>query len=327
VNRVDAGEGGPSAATTLGAAWELARPFTLVAPALGVLSGALTAYGARPRFAHARASATVWVIDVAVAALAAGMLNGASNVLNQVYDLPIDRINKPSRVLPSDRFSVRGALGISVVLYAVSLGAAAAINLSVMSMFALGALATVLYSAPPFRTKRFGWWANVTIAIPRGLLLKVAGWSVTKSILAPEAWLIGAVFALFLVGATTSKDFADVEGDRAHGCRTLPVRYGRKTATRLIHPFFTLPFLLLSGGAAAGLFTGNHLVLEALGVGCAVWGHIVVRMLQKDPTAQVTENHPSWRHMYYLMFTLQIGLGADTTLHPCSGLNWADSSA
>ena len=27
---------------------------------------------------------------------------------------------------------------------------------------------TVLYSAPPFRTKRLGVWANVTIAIPRG---------------------------------------------------------------------------------------------------------------------------------------------------------------
>src|SRR3712207_7161025 len=31
---------------------------------------------------------------------------------------------------------------------------------------------TVLYSAPPFRTKRLGIWANVTIAIPRGVLLK-----------------------------------------------------------------------------------------------------------------------------------------------------------
>jgi hypothetical protein len=30
-------------------------------------------------------------------------------------------------------------------------------------------------------------------------------------------------------------------------------------------------------------------------------------MLQRDPDAQVTENHPSWRHMYYLMFALQVG--------------------
>jgi 4-hydroxybenzoate polyprenyltransferase len=294
-------------APRLAAAWELVRPFTLVAPALGMLSGALTAYGARPRSVHARDSLEAWACDVAVGAIAAGVLNGASNILNQVCDLPIDRINKPSRVLPGGRLSVRAALVLSAALYAASLAAAATINVSVFAMFALAALATVAYSAPPLRTKRFGWWANVTIAVPRGLLLKVAGWSVTKSVLAPEAWLIGAVFGLFLLGATTSKDFADVEGDRANGCRTLPVLYGRDRATRLIHPFFTVPFLLLAAGAAAGIFTGNRIVLVVLGLVCAAWGHVVVRMLQRDPEAQVTENHPSWRHMYYLMFTLQVG--------------------
>jgi 4-hydroxybenzoate polyprenyltransferase len=174
-------------------------------------------------------------------------------------------------------------------------------------MFALAALATVVYSVPPFRIKRFGWWANVTIAIPRGVLLKVAGWSVTKPIFEHEAWLIGGVFGLFLLGATTSKDFADVEGDRTDGCRTLPIIYGRQKATRLIHPFFVVPFILLAAGAAAGVFTGNRVALVALGLGCAAWGHAVVRMLQRDPDAQVTENHPGWRHMYYLMFTLQVG--------------------
>jgi 4-hydroxybenzoate polyprenyltransferase len=110
-----------------------------------------------------------------------------------------------------------------------------------------------------------------------------------------------------LLGATTSKDFADEEGDRAGGCRTLPVVHGRARAIRLIHPFFTVPFLLLAAGAAAGLFTGNARALVLLGLGCAAWGHAVVKMLARDPSAQLTENHPSWRHMYYLMFTLQVG--------------------
>jgi 4-hydroxybenzoate polyprenyltransferase len=301
---------GPSIA----AAWEIVRPFTLVAPALGVLSGALTAYGAHPRFVHARGTTSAWLVDVAVGSVAAGLLNGGSNVLNQVCDLRADRINKPSRALPSGRLSVRAALVLAAALYVASLAAAATINLAVLAMFALGALATVVYSVPPLRTKRFGWWANVTIAIPRGVLLKVAGWSVTKSILAPEAWLIGGIFGLFLLGATTSKDFADVEGDRADGCRTLPIVYGRERATRLIRPFFIAPFLLLAAGGAAGVFTGSRVALVALGLICAVWGAAVVRMLGRDPHAQLTENHPSWRHMYYLMFTLQVGFVAAYSL-------------
>jgi 4-hydroxybenzoate polyprenyltransferase len=294
-------------AATAAACWELARPFTLLAPALGMLSGSVTAYGAHPRFVHGGRTFGAWVAAVATGCLAAGLLNAASNVLNQVCDLAIDRINKPSRVLPSGRLSVRAAIWLSAGLYATSLAAAATINGSVFALFALGALATVVYSVPPMRTKRLGWWANVTIAIPRGTLLKVAGWSVTKSVLAPEAWLIGGVFGLFLLGATTSKDFADVEGDRAEGCHTLPVLYGREKAIRLIHPFFTIPFLLLAGGAWVGLFTGNRIALVTLGLVCAAWGHAVVRMLRRDPNAQLTENHPSWRHMYYLMFALQVG--------------------
>ncbi len=296
-----------SPGATIATCWELLRPFTLVAPALGLISGAVTAYGARPRFVHAGGSVSAWACSVAVGAVAAALLNGASNALNQVCDLEIDRINKPARVLPSGRLRVPVALAFSVALYVAALAAAATINGSVLVMFALAALATVLYSVPPFRTKRFGWWANLTIAIPRGLLLKVAGWSVTKSVLAPEAWLIGAVFGLFLLGATTSKDFADVEGDRADGIRSLPVVYGRERATRLIRPFFTVPFLLLAAGAMTGMFTGNRVVLVVLGLGCAVWGDAIVRMIRRDGGAPLTENHPSWRHMYYLMFVLQLG--------------------
>jgi 4-hydroxybenzoate polyprenyltransferase len=272
-----------------------------------MLSGAVTAYGAHPRFVHTGRTFGAWAGDVAVGCLAAGLLNAASNVINQVFDLSIDRINKPSRVLPSGQLSPVAALWFSVGLYAASLLAAATINAAVFALFVLGALATVIYSVPPMRTKRFGWWANVTIAIPRGTLLKVAGWSVTKPVLAPEAWLIGAVFGLFLLGATTSKDFADVEGDRAGDCRTLPVVYGRVRAIRMIQPFFTVPFLLLAAGGATGVFTGNRLALVGLGLGCAAWGHAVIRMLARDPDAQLTENHPSWRHMYYLMFALQVG--------------------
>ena len=292
----------------IAAVWEIARPFTLVAPALGMLSGAITAYGAAPRFTHGNApSTTAWLIDLAIGSAAAAVLNGASNVLNQVYDLQIDKVNKPGRVLPSGRLSIRAALVLAAVLYIVSLAAAATINLSCFAMFAIAALATVFYSVPPFRTKRFGWWANVTIAIPRGVLLKVAGWAVTKPIFETEAWLIGGVFGLFLLGGMTSKDFADVEGDRLNGCRTLPIIYGREKATRLIHPFFIAPFLLLAVGAAAGFFTGNRIALIILGLGCAAWGHAVVMMMKRDPNTQLTENHPSWRHMYYLMFTMQVG--------------------
>ena len=64
-----------------------------------------------------------------------------------------------------------------------------------------------------------------------------------------EPWYIGAIFGLFLLGASTTKDFADMEGDRRGGCRTLPIIYGVKRAAWMISPSFVLPFLLINVGA------------------------------------------------------------------------------
>jgi 4-hydroxybenzoate polyprenyltransferase len=241
----------------------------------------------------------------------AAVLNAASNTLNQIYDLDVDRVNKPQRALPSGRISIPEAHGLTLVLFALALSLAWLVNLQCF-LLALGAsLLTIAYSVPPLRTKARGIWANITIALPRGVGLKVAGWSCVKTVMAAEPWYIGLIFGLFLLGASSTKDFADIEGDRAGGCRTLPIIYGVRKAAWMISPFFVLPFLLIPIGAAAGILTGNRIALNALGFLLAAWGLYVVTLILRDPEAlAATENHPSWTHMYVMMFVAQIGFAA-----------------
>ena len=170
---------------------------------------------------------------------------------------------------------------------------------------------TVLYSAPPFRTKRLGIWANVTIAIPRGVLLKVAGWSAVKTVVAVEPWFIGGIFGLFLLGASTTKDFADMEGDARGGCRTLPIIYGVRRAAWMISPSFVLPFLMIAVGAFTGILTGNFALLLVLSAGMTAYGlYVCYLMLRRPEDLAVEENHVSWAHMYRMMFVAQIGFAA-----------------
>src|SRR5436190_7266605 len=149
---------------------EFSRPFTLVAPALGFLSGAATAYGAVPREAW-RPSLIVFPV---IGALMAAVLNAASNALNQIYDLEIDRVNKPKRPLTSGRLSMRDAWAFTYATYTVALVlawlVAPAGRHECFWLVLIATLGTVIYSVPPIRTTRLGIWANLTIAIPRGLL-------------------------------------------------------------------------------------------------------------------------------------------------------------
>jgi 4-hydroxybenzoate polyprenyltransferase len=167
---------------------------------------------------------------------------------------------------------------------------------------------TILYSVPPFRTKRFGIWANVTIAIPRGVLLKVAGWSAVKTIAGVEPWFIGGIFGLFLLGASTTKDFADMEGDASGGCRTLPIVYGVRRAAWMISPSFIVPFLLIGAGAWFGILTGDRRLLFLLAIVMTAYGiYVCYLMLRRPEELAIEENHASWAHMYRMMFVGQIG--------------------
>jgi chlorophyll/bacteriochlorophyll a synthase len=287
---------------------DLARPFTLVAPALGFVSGAATAIGAYPR--------EPWSAGLLVApfigSLMAAVLNAGNNALNQIYDLDIDRVNKPKRPLPSGRLTIRDAWVFTAVTYVVALVLAWLVAPSgrheCFWLVAIAVVCTLIYSMPPLRTKRLGIWANVTIAIPRGVLLKVAGWSSVKTIVGIEPWYIGAIFGLFLLGATTTKDFADMEGDRRGGCRTLPIQYGVSRAAWMISPSFVIPFLMIPIGAWIHVLTGNFWLLQLLGVGMTAYGvYVCYLMLRRPEELAVEENHVSWAHMYRMMFVAQIG--------------------
>ena len=313
---------------------QLARPFTLLPPLLGIVSGAICAFGSvhNPDQQH-RLTLSV-IFTVILGSLCASFMNAASNAINQIYDLEIDRVNKPNRPLVTGALSLREAWVFSWIFYALALiptwlvvpyprdTLAEKISAPLgehqtFFIYLAGLIFTFVYSAPGLgRTKVRGWLASFTIAIPRGILLKVAGWAMVAHVGYLEPWFIGSVFGLFLLGAASTKDFADIEGDRAGGCQTLPILYGVRKAAWIISPFFVFPWLLIPLGAflrdpqnpSHAILTGNPWLLTALGVLLTLWGIYTVWLLLRDPHSLTeTENHPSWRHMYLMLMAAQIG--------------------
>ncbi|HEX7419195.1 MAG TPA: UbiA family prenyltransferase [Thermoanaerobaculia bacterium] len=304
----------------------LARPFTLLPPVFGIISGAVCAFGsAHNPDPHRQLTASV-ILAVTLGSLCASFLNAANNALNQIYDLEIDRINKPKRPIVTGEVSVRDAWIFTWIMYALGLiptwwvvvypytswSAKFFSPLTAHETFYIylaAFLSTFIYSVPAFgRTKAHPIGANLTIAIPRGCLLKVAGWTMVASATVAEPWFIGAIFMFFLLGAASTKDFSDIEGDRAGGCRTLPIVFGVRRAAWMIAPFFIFPWLLMPVGAATGILTGNHRALTILGFALAAWGVYTVWLIVRNPDELTsTENHPSWRHMYLMMMAAQIG--------------------
>ena len=283
--------------------WNFGRPFTLIPPMVGIFSGSLIGYGAT----HVH----LVPLEVLLAVLAAGVLNAASNGINQICDFKNDSINKPHRPLPSGQMTRRQAWVFVAVTYFIALAMVAVINWQIFAIYVVAALATLAYSVPPVRLKRSTWGSNIIIALIRGGLLKVAGWAAVATVLhSVEPWYIGSIYVVFLLGATTTKDFADIEGDRAAGCITLPVRYGATFSARAISPSFILPWLMLPLGLWLHILSGNPMAILILSVVMLAWGSYVVYLINDDPSRLVTEgeNHPGWHHMYWMMMVGHLGL-------------------
>jgi 4-hydroxybenzoate polyprenyltransferase len=132
-----------------------------------------------------------------------------------------------------------------------------------------------------------------------------------------EPWYIGSIYFVFLLGAATTKDFADIEGDRAAGCITLPVKYGAILSARIITPSFILPWLMLPLGLALHILSGDRTAILALSVIMLAWGIYVAYLINENPYSLVTEgeNHPSWRHMYLMMMVGHLGLAGAYLIH------------
>ena len=313
---------------------QLARPFTLLPPLLGIVSGSICAFGSVHNPDPDRRLTLAVVLTVVLGSLCASFMNAASNAINQIYDLEIDRINKPSRPLVTGALSLREAWGFTWIFYALALiptwlvvphpfetfheKLTAPVQYhQCFFIYLAGLLATFIYSAPELgRTKVRGMAANLTIAIPRGILLKVAGWAMVATVWYAEPWYIGTIFGLYLIGAASTKDFADIKGDAAGGCRTLPIIYGVRKAAWIISPFFIFPWLLVPLGAFLpdpqnpehAILTGNPWLLTGLGILLTLWGCYTVYLLLRDPDSLAeTENHPSWKHMYLILMAGQIG--------------------
>lgn len=282
-------------------ALRLTRPFTLLAPAVGVVCGA--------RVAQAATGTPIDDRLLGLAVVSALCATAASNAWNQAFDVELDRVNKPDRPLPTGAATLRGATALGHVLALLGLACAFPVSAWFFACVTVGTVATWIYSAPPMRTKRLPWGALLTIAIPRGGLVPVAGWSVVALPTRSDPWALGVVGALYVFGATVTKDFADVKGDRAYGCNTLPVLLGVERAARFVAPSLVAPFLLYPLLAEAGWIQGPVPPWAVLGAILTTVGAFAAWLLLRDPRGFAARggNHVAWILMYVLLLASHVG--------------------
>lgn len=212
---------------------ELLKPLTWFAPmwafACGVVSSGIPASGQ-------------WPVIAAGVLLAGPLVCATSQAANDWFDREVDAINEPGRPIPSGRIPGRWGLGLAAGWTALSLAVAAALGPWILAAAVFGLILAWIYSAPPVRLKRNGWWGNAAVALCYEGLPWFTGAAVMAAAL-PDRRVL-ALALLYSVGAhgiMTLNDFKSVEGDRRTGIASLPVQLGPARAARLACWVMALP--------------------------------------------------------------------------------------
>jgi chlorophyll synthase len=183
------------------------------------------------------------VLLIAGILLAGPMVCGASQIVNDWFDREVDAINEPQRAIPSGRVPGNWGLIFAVVWTALAGAWGAALGFWVGVATLVGLTLAWMYSAPPFRLKRNGWWGAAAVGLSYEGLAWLTGAAVFLGGMLP-AWQVLAVAGLYSLGAhgiMTLNDFKSVAGDRALGLRSLPAAYGLRKAAIIACWFMAVP--------------------------------------------------------------------------------------
>jgi geranylgeranylglycerol-phosphate geranylgeranyltransferase len=195
----------------------LVRAGNLLLAGAGVLAGGWIAVGA------VVTPPALWWATVS------GMALGAvGNVLNDLWDRPADRVNRPDRPLAAGTLAPRTARLVAAVGAVVGLGAALAVG-PWQVLMAASALAVMAAYSPVLKPR--GLPGNLAVAVVASLPLPYGALAVGHI---AAGWLPFAIAAWIHLTREIMKDIADVDGDRRAGRRTLPIVLGPEVSRRAV---------------------------------------------------------------------------------------------
>ena len=204
---------------------ELLKPITWFAPIWAFGCGTVCAGGPGARG---------WGVVVIGLVLAGPLACGTSQAVNDWYDRHVDAINEPNRPIPSGRVPGQWGFGIAVGWTVLTMAVACLLGAPVVIATAIGLVLAWVYSAPPIRLKRNGWWSNLAVGISYEGLPWFAGAAVClRAMPSASVILVALIYSLGAHGIMTLNDFKSIEGDRQMGLGSLPAQLGPDRACRL----------------------------------------------------------------------------------------------
>ncbi len=196
---------------------------------------------------------TLKPFDFAILILATLLIAAGGYIINDIYDIETDHINRPDKVIINKYISEEKALMAFIILNVIGVGLGFYLSdglgkSGLASVFVLASALLYIYSS---YLKRLFLVGNIAISLVVALSILLVGIFEVLPSLAPsnrvvqitffEIILDYAIFA-FMINMIREliKDIEDIDGDHQSGMQTLPIVLGRDRANYVAIGFATI---------------------------------------------------------------------------------------
>lgn len=193
----------------------------------------------------------------ALLVIATVCIAAAGNIINDFYDVEIDRVNKPSKVLIGKSISARMANNLFIALNVIGVGIGFYLsnNIGHPGFSALFIIISALLYIYASYLKSILLVGNLLVSVLVAMSLIIVGlFDLLPAITVENQHLQSAVFGIVLRYSLFAlfvnfireivKDILDINGDKKGGMNTLPILLGRK---RTLIVVFILAVILIAG--------------------------------------------------------------------------------
>lgn len=168
----------------------------------------------------------------------------ASVVVNDIYDFSLDSISNPERPLQSGIIDAKKYSEIGWLFFYLALFGGCLVSLKFAGLFLVYQMLAWVYSANPYRLKRFPIIASFMSAMA-SMIIFFIGFSLFSGDqnITELSWRVTILLIISYTFSLPIKDLKDIAGDKKDGVMTLPVIFGEKTGRIIIGSGMFFSFL------------------------------------------------------------------------------------
>lgn len=221
----------------------------------------------------------------------------AGNVINDVFDIKIDTINRPERPIPSGRISLKNARNYAYLLFICAAIVGFLISFLVNNWIPciIVLFADIILYLYAYKLKATILIGNLIVGFLTGLCFIFGGHILGAWLNSTEIIIISYFLGFFAFMMTTAreitKDIEDMEGDAKEGIKTFPISYGTRISSILAFVLVLLDCALCPLLYYYNIFNLAYLVIVAIAVILFLYSSIILLKNQDPETCHRTSKY------------------------------------